>query len=322
MLAYLGIKPEQQIYSYCGGGVAACVPFFALKFMLNYPNVKLYKESAMGWLKDERQLPFWTYDAPSLMRSADWLQIWGGQVARMYRGAQVSVVDVRSAEAYQQGHLPFVLSIPAEVFKTHLTNPKKLAEILGPAGVDALHEAVVMSGAGITKESALAFLMLEKLGQNKVSIFMDSIDNRHAQRPYGGFALTKQATVVGPKKSVMDLSIPPTIYPANFRADVVITDPKSTQGLYPKVFVASGKTVPAKAQATVQNGKVVHVPYADLLNADGTPKAAKDIWNILVKAGVPRYAELVCFSDDPGEAAVNYFVLKLMGYPDVKVLAM
>ena len=26
------------------------------------------------------------------------------------------------------------------------------------------------------------------------------------------------------------------------------------------------------------------------------------------------------FSDDPGEAAANYYVLKLMGYPDVKVL--
>jgi len=74
--------------------------------------------------------------------------------------------------------------------------------------------------------------------------------------------------------------------------------------------------VPAKAQ----DGKVVHVPYTDLLNADGTPKAAKDIWNILAKAGVPRYAELVCFSDDPGEAAANYFILKLMGYPDIKVL--
>ena len=67
-------------------------------------------------------------------------------------------------------------------------------------------------------------------------------------------------------------------------------------------------------------GKVVHVPYTELLKADGTPKEAKDIWAILSKAGVPRYAELVAFSDDPGEAAVNYFVLKLMGFRDAKVL--
>ena len=43
---------------------------------------------------------------------------------------------------------------------------------------------------------------------------------------------------------------------------------------------------------------------------------------LLVKAGVPRYAELVTFADEPGEAAANYYLLKLMGFPDVKVLLM
>ena len=64
---------------------------------------------------------------------------------------------------------------------------------------------------------------------------------------------------------------------------------------------------------------MIHVPYTELVDARGSPKAAKDIWAILVKAGVPRYAEIVSFSDDPGEAAANYFILKMMGYPDVKV---
>jgi thiosulfate/3-mercaptopyruvate sulfurtransferase len=71
---YLGIKPEQQVLAHCGGGVAASVPFFALKYMLGYPNVKMYKESQLEWLQDQRQLPFWTYDAPYLKREADWLQ--------------------------------------------------------------------------------------------------------------------------------------------------------------------------------------------------------------------------------------------------------
>jgi thiosulfate/3-mercaptopyruvate sulfurtransferase len=39
-----------------------------------------------------------------------------------------------------------------------------------------------------------------------------------------------------------------------------------------------------------------------------------------VKAGVSRYAEIICVSDDPAEAAVSYFILKLMGFPDVKLL--
>ncbi len=312
MLTYLGIRPEQQIYTYCGGGVAASVPFLALKFIVNYPKVKLYTDSELGWLSDERELPYWTYDAPSLMRETNWLKVWSSQMIRTFVSTRVSIVDVRPAGAFNQGHVPFALNIPADVFKSNIINPAKLAELLGPAGVNASHEAVVISGSGLTKESALAFVMLEKLGQKKVSVFTDSMD-KWAQL---GFVVTKDATVVGPKKVLQDLSIPPTTYPGTFRKDVIIADPKSTQGFYPKVFIASGKNVPAKAQ----DGKVVHVPYTDLLNADGTPKAAKDIWNILAKAGVPRYAELVCFSDDPGEAAVNYFILKLMGYPDIKVL--
>lgn len=312
MMAYLNVKPEQQVYTYCGGGVAASVPFFALKFMLGYPNVKLFVESEMGWLADERKLPYWTYDAPFLMREANWLKTWSNQMLRTYLEPRVSIVDVRAADAFGQGHVPFALNIPADVFRSNIGTPGRLAGLLGAAGIDVRHEAVVVSGAGLTKEAALAFVLLEKLGQTKVSVLIDSID-RWAQ---GGITVTKDATVVGPKKAPRDLSIPPTTYAAKVRSDVIITDPKSSQGVYPKVFLASGKEPPARAQ----DGKVVHVPYTDLLNPDGTPKAAKDIWNILTKAGVPRYAELVCFSDDPGEAAANYFILKLMGYPDIKVL--
>jgi len=319
MLAYLSVRPEQQIYAHCGGGGAAAVPFFALKVIANYPKVKLYTESQMGWQSDERDLPYWTYDAPYLMRETNWLQAWGGKMMRMYGQSNVSVVDVRPAGAYSQGHVPFAVNIPADVFKNNIATPDRLAQVLASAGVNPAHEAVVISSTAVNKDSALAFVMLEKLGQKKVSVFAESIDSpdtadKMSQR---GFALTKDATVVGAKKSPSDLSIPTTTYPANVRTGVVIADPKSTQGAYPKVFVASGGKVPAKAP----DGKVVHVPYTDLLNADGTPKAAKDVWNILTKAGIPRYAELVFFSDDPGEAAANYFVLKLMGYPDIKVLA-
>jgi 3-mercaptopyruvate sulfurtransferase SseA len=57
MLNYMGVKPDKQIYTYCGGGVNATVPFFAIKFILNYPKVKVFKELEMGWLQDERRLP-------------------------------------------------------------------------------------------------------------------------------------------------------------------------------------------------------------------------------------------------------------------------
>jgi len=89
---------------------------------------------------------------------------------------------------------------------------------------------------------------------------------------------------------------------------------------YPTVYVAAGKQAPAGAPVGSERGaKVVHLPYTDLLDGNGLPKAAKDLWNVIDKAGVPRYAKVVAFSDQVGEAAANVFVLRLMGFSDVKV---
>ena len=314
MLRYLNIRPDQHIYTYCGGGVAASAPFFALKFILGYPDVKLYPESELGWLSDPRDLPYWTYDAPFLVRDARWLQWTGGQMVRAYLGAPVSIVDVRPADAFGQGHVPFALNIPADVFRRHVGTPAALAEVLGAAGVDAALEAVVVSGAGLTPDAALAFLMLEQAGQAKTSVFVDSIDAWTKQ----GLPVSKTPTAVGTRKGPGDVTIEVKPYPLKARTGILVADAAATRGLYPKVFIASGASLPARAF----EGTVVHVPYTELLTADGTPKAAKDLWTILTKAGVPRYGELVCVSDDPGEAAVTYFILRMMGYPDAKVLAM
>ncbi len=312
MIGYLGIKPEQQIYSHCGGGIAASVPFFAMKMMLNYPNVKLYKESQLEWLRDDRGLPFWTYAAPNMMREKGWVNGWGGAMLRNFGVAKMSVIDVRSADAYKLGHVPYAVNIPADIFKTHLATPAKLAELLGAAGVDITHEAVIVSEGGLNANAAFAHMAMQTMGQKRVSVLLDSVD----EWQLGGFVLTKDATTVGPRKSPKDMAVPATTYTTNIRAGIITRDATRTQGAYPKVYLASGKLPPAKAP----DGKIIHVPYVDLVNPDGAPKAAKEIWSILVKAGLSRYAEIICVADEPGDAAANYFLLKLMGYPDVKVL--
>ena len=312
MLAYLGVKREQQVHSYCGGGVSAAIPFFAMKFLLDYPRVKLYKGSQREWLRDDRGLPVWTYDAPNVKREMEWVSGWNNPMMRTFGVAQMNIIDIRSADAYSQGHVPYALSIPADVFRSRISDPARLAESLGQAGVNPADEAVIVSNGKLNERSALAYLVLDALGHKRVSVLMGSVDDWGLK----GLPITKDATIVGRPKSPRDAAVPPVTYVPSPREGVLIRDANATKGLYPKVFIASGKTRPASAPA----GRVIHVPYTDLLNADGTPKAAKDIWNVLVKAGVPRYAEIIVFADDPGEAAVNYYILKLMGFPDVKVL--
>jgi 3-mercaptopyruvate sulfurtransferase SseA len=314
MLTHLGIQPEQHVFTHCGGGIAGSVAFFAIKHIAQYPHVKHYTESQLGWLHDDRNLPFWTYDDPNILRDSGWLQWWGGQRTRSLGSIHVSVVDVRTPAAYGERHVPFALNVPSDEFRKHLRNPAALSATLGAAGVNPSHEAVVLSGNGISKESALAFVALEALGQKKVSILTDSLDSWAGQ----GFSLRDKPTVVAPKQVPFDLAVPPVAFKAQAREDVLITDRERSNGLFPKVFLASGKELPSAAL----QGKVIHVPYTALLNADGTPKEAAAIWDTLSKAGVSRYAELVTVSDDPSEAAVNYVVLKLMGFPNIKTLAL
>jgi 3-mercaptopyruvate sulfurtransferase SseA len=307
MLAYMGVRPEQQINAYCGGGIAASVPYFVARFILGMPKVKLYKESEMGWLQDERGLPFWTYDAPQMMRATAWLRAWNGPMMRMYSDSAISIVDVRPAEVFRQGHLPFAVNVPAEVFRRHLDQPAQLAQVLGQAGVNPSHEAVVFSDAGLDEAAALAFVALQRAGQRRVSVFMDTLDQWAA----AGLEVARlSADAARP-------ALPPQSYTAALRKDVLVGRAQQAAGAYPRVFVASGRALPAR----VPEEPVPPCADADLLKPDGTPKAASDIWKLLEKAGVPRYAEIVSIADEPGAAAAAFYLLKLMGFPDVKMLA-
>jgi thiosulfate/3-mercaptopyruvate sulfurtransferase len=308
MFDYLGVKSGQTVYSHCGGGVAAAVPFFALKFILGHDDVRLYRESQVGWLQDDRGLPFWTYDAPQLLRDTTWAKTWGGAIMRMYRNAPIDFIDARPAEDFKFRHARFALNLPAATLRPHLHDAAKLAVLFGEAGVNVNHEALVMAGNGLTPDAALVFLALEAAGQKRVSLLAEGLEP----------AATKGLAVVDSTKPAATpvLVAPKRAYPSSPRAGTIIRNASETRGLYPKVFVASD----AKPVAKTLPGKVVQVPYTELLRPDGTPKAAKDLWKALSDAGVPRYAELVTVADDAGAAAVNYLVLKLMGYPDVKVL--
>lgn len=303
MLTYMGVRPEQQVNAYCGGGVAASVPYFVASFLLGYPKVKLYKESEMGWLQDERGLPFWTYDAPQMMRATAWLRAWGGPMMRAYSDAAFTVVDVRPAEVFRQGHLPFAINVPAARMQELLDQPARLAQLLGAAGLNPLHEAVVFSDAGLDGQAALAFVALQGLGQHRVSVFMDTLDQWAA----AGQAVDRQAADAP--------APPPQAYTARVREGVWLRQGGGSAGAYPRVLVAAG---PAPAQPP--EVKLVQLPPADLMRPDGTPKAASEIWKRMTQAGVPRYAEIVSVADELGAAAANVFLLKLMGFPDVKLM--
>jgi thiosulfate/3-mercaptopyruvate sulfurtransferase len=173
MLDYLRIGPDQTVYNHCGGGIAASVPYFVMKYLLDWPDVKLFPGSQLEWAADARELPFWTYDAPYLIRDAGWLQGWGGRMMRMYGISNLSLVDVRSPEAFREGHLDYAVQLMPVELARFINSPDKAAAGFSSFHVDPSSEAVIISGGGLTREAALAFAVLENAGHKKISLFMD-----------------------------------------------------------------------------------------------------------------------------------------------------
>ena len=311
MARYLGIREDEVVHSHCGGGIAASVPWFALRFLAGHERTKLYVESQLEWLRDDRGLPFWTYDAPQLQRDTAWLTGWNAPMLRAYGVSKLNLVDVRPAAQYAAGHVPFSLNIDAEVFRRHLAEPDALAAALGPAGVDPAHEIVLVSDNALTPQAALAFLALEQAGHPRVSVLMDSVDEWALR----GGELAKEPTKVGPPAGPKEFAVPPARYVAHPREGLLLKDPRAARGEYPTVFVAAGRRAPSRQP----EGKVVALPYSDLTDTAGRPRPASELWTRIDKAGVPRLAQVVVFADDPAEAAVDYYVFRLMGWPDVKV---
>jgi 3-mercaptopyruvate sulfurtransferase SseA len=327
MAAHLGLRPDKPAITYCGGGIAASAPLFALRELAGFGQTRLFVESQLAWVQDERQLPLWTVASPTLLRSTPWLKTWTNPMLRAFATLRVDIVDVRPAAAWQLGHLPFARHLPADGLRAELTRPdlaaaaRGIADLAGAAGVDPKREAVIVADGGLTREAALAFVALELAGQQRSSIYLDSVE-RWAEQGN---------TVARPRPDAPAAG--PTLYTAAPRLQLVAAtvrgaaeaDPKPDA--YPVVIVdASAEPSKAAATATASNTasatpgiRTVHLPYTRLLGPDGAPLAAKDLWTTLDKAGLPRYAHVRVTADDPGAAAVAYVVLRWMGWPDVRV---
>jgi thiosulfate/3-mercaptopyruvate sulfurtransferase len=304
---HLGVRREQQVNTYCGGGGAAAVPFFVLHRLLGYPNVRLFQESQHGWLRDPRELPMWTYGAPHLVRDTPWLKGWANPMLRAFGIGRVAVLDVRSAEQFKLGHVPLAVNVPAEVVAAAWARPEAMAALagrLGAAGVDPRHEAVVVGDGGLEPNTALAWLTLQRLGQQHVSIWLDNLD-RWAEA--GHEVVRPSATPAA--------AAPVPAYGASAGAPKLLATGSPPAGAMPRVYIASGDRLPSRPP----QGPLLHLPYKGFLDAQGRPKPAHEIWAAMAKAGVPRYAELVMVADSLGEAAVNLVIFKLMGLADVKL---
>jgi thiosulfate/3-mercaptopyruvate sulfurtransferase len=322
LLRYHGIRAEHTVLSHCGGGGAAAVPWFALRQLVGHAApVKMYLGSQREWLRDDRQLPFDSYALPRLQRPVAYVAAWNAPMLRAFGASQLNLIDVRSAEAHGRGHVAFAVSVPAADWRTALATPAAttaLAERLGAAGINPLHEVVLLGEGGLTPDTALAFLALEQLGHRRVGWMSDS----HEEWQLRGEELTREPTRAGMPRGMGDTALPPQrwVPPPAAPAALMRGAPHADEGVFPSVAVALGGTPSSSSLAALPAGtRWLALPRSELVAADGQPLPAAELWSRIHKAGVPRHARLLLVADDVADAALGYAVFRLMGWPDVKV---
>ncbi len=315
LLGVEGITPDKTVITYCGGNPLSAAVYFTFAHVLEFPHVQNYTGSYLAWIEDPRNLPVNLYGNDDWLRGTDWLEWWiGERMQRLMPASPAIAVDVRSYEEYQSGHIPWSVNVDASDTETVLSRaPTAWGEELGANGVGDAFEAVIVDEA-VTPRATLMFWLLHHLGHQEASIAAEGL----AGWTTAGNETSTEDTIIADATTPIDVAIQPQSFTSNVNETVRLRSiDEQTDYPYSRVWIVSSVELPAE----LPFDSYIHVPWTQTVTEEGILKSAGSLWSLYDGADVPRFSELVCYSEDPAEATVHYFALNILGYPRVLVYA-
>ncbi|GIX47187.1 MAG: hypothetical protein KatS3mg131_1398 [Candidatus Tectimicrobiota bacterium] len=252
------------------------------------------------------------YGAPLLLS--------GEQLQQRLGEAGLRLVDVRPPPQYAAGHLPGAVNLPlAAITQQRGGTPGMLAPLsvveqaLGARGIDRTHWVVIYDEVGGDRATRL-FWVLDYLGQARLSV----LD--------GGFALWQQE---GRPLSQEVPQVAATRYQATPDASKLADLAWVRAHLDDPGVVLVDARSPAEFSGQQPGRQVVrggHIPGAVNLNwvEHLTPpphrlKAREELARLYRRLGVVPQKEVVVYCRTGVRASHTYFVLRLLGYPRVRL---
>ena len=234
-----------------------------------------------------------------------------GELASVLSDAKVRVLDARPAGEYQQGHLPGAVNLPAAATDNLEANrqgfplaPDWAQRLFRMAGVNTTSRVVLYDSQG-QRFAARVFYVLEFFGHQRVQILN------------GGFRKWQREG----RPTTLET---PSAAPGNFtpkpNGALIATSPWVAAHLKDPAV----KLVDARSAGELTGG---HIPGA--VNIDWsrtiepgeiqTFRPAGQLEALFAAAQVARDQDVVTYCQMGIRAAEVYFVLRLMGYPRVRV---
>ena len=227
-----------------------------------------------------------------------------------------TLLDLRSAEVFAQGHLPGAVHLDLFGISLIDTSPAPLdaflwmiAHLLVTRGVSADRTVVVYDDqSGI--RAARAFWFLEFFGHPDPRV-LDGGTSAWSRQ-----GLTTTTETVSPVKGTWDvgrvdkrLATWSDVVTGLGRDDVVMLDTRSDDEYY-------GSQVRARRGGAIPGA--VHIEWTQNLDDDGAFKAAADLQDLYSDRGVTADREVVSYCQGGYRAAHSYLALRLLGYPRVR----
>lgn len=311
LLDVSGISPEQEIITYCGGNPLSSCNYFTLRHVLGHERVRVYEEALVGWLDDPRDLETHTWQHPEMLRDSDWIHWWAGErIQSLLLDAPAQVLDVRPAESFGEGHIPWSVNIPAEDLAG--TSPDEWALALGAAGLSTDREVVICDDE-ITPAMTSMFWLLEYLGHTRVSVCAEGLDgwtNRN-------YALSDQPAVVSEPDQPLHVGLHPSEFAIDVQADRRLSSIDGTpiHAAFPRRWIVASEQMPDHIDEV---DTFSHVPWS-LLGSSGRMRGAAATWELFEEQGVSFFEELIVTADTWEHATTVYFALRLLGLPMVRL---
>lgn len=219
------------------------------------------------------------------------------------------LIDVRSAEAFAQGHIPGAMHLepdvvadPAAPVGGTLRPIAEIVDMLTDLGVSADAQVVLYDDKG-GFHAARMFWLLEYLGHRQVSLLDGGI---HAWQ-HAGHALSTEPSTA-PEK-------------ADFSPALTARRHATADWILERETDENTIVIDVRPASLFNDGHIpwaTNIPWKGNLNADKTMKSADELQAHFAGHGIASGSNIVVHCQNGLASAHSYFALRLIGYAKVR----